>query len=89
MRRRGGAGRLMTGLAKAWLAELNDLSELITDPDVPAAVLCEMAGAAPRRRRSTARSYQKCWNLLIRRGYGRSRRTRRDGAWDGARVPGG
>lgn len=49
MRRRGGAGRLMTGLPKVWLAELNDLSELITDPDVPAAVLFEMACAARRR----------------------------------------
>lgn len=50
MRSRDGAGRLMTVLANAWLAELNDHSELITDPDGRAAVLCEMAYAAHRRR---------------------------------------
>ena len=41
---------MMAALPKAWLAELNDHSELITDPDGRAAVLCEMAYAAHRRR---------------------------------------
>lgn len=39
----------MGGLLAAWLAELNDHSELITDPDGRVAVLCEMAYAAHRR----------------------------------------
>ncbi len=37
-------------LPAAWLDELNDQSALITDPDGRAAVLCEMAYAAHRRR---------------------------------------
>lgn len=37
-------------LPAAWLAELNDQPALVTDPDGRAAVLCEMAYAAHRRR---------------------------------------
>lgn len=38
-----------SSLPQAWLAELNDQSALITDPDGRARVLCEMAFAARRR----------------------------------------
>ncbi|WP_236410219.1 hypothetical protein [Pseudomonas sp. S31] len=41
---------MMSGLPKAWLAELDDSFELIVDPDGRAAVLAEMAFAAHRRR---------------------------------------
>lgn len=37
-------------LPVAWLDELNDQSVLVTDPDGRAAVVCEMAYAAHRRR---------------------------------------
>ena len=40
---------MMDGLPLAWLAELNDQSALVTDPDGRAAVLCEMAFSARRR----------------------------------------
>ncbi|WP_225931932.1 hypothetical protein [Pseudomonas anuradhapurensis] len=40
---------MMDGLPLAWLAELDDQSALVTDPDGRAAVLCEMAYAAYRR----------------------------------------
>lgn len=42
-------GRMATSIPPAWLAELNDQSALVTDPDGRAAVLCEMAFAAHRR----------------------------------------
>ncbi|MGE8170259.1 hypothetical protein ACQKO7_18900 [Pseudomonas putida] len=38
-----------SSLPQAWLAELNDQSALVTDPDGRAMVLCEMAFAARRR----------------------------------------
>ena len=41
---------MMVGLPQAWLDELNDQAELLTDPDGRAAVLSEMAMAAHRRR---------------------------------------
>ncbi|AVD89673.1 MULTISPECIES: hypothetical protein [Pseudomonas] len=41
---------MATSLPPAWLAELNDQGALVTDPDGRAAVLCEMAFAAHRRR---------------------------------------
>ncbi|WP_367237177.1 hypothetical protein VXM67_16710 [Pseudomonas sp. Rh2] len=41
---------MATSLPPAWLAELNDQGSLVTDPDGRAAVLCEMAFAAHRRR---------------------------------------
>lgn len=50
---RGGAGRwaiMATELPQAWLAELNDQTALVADPDGRAAVLDEMAYAALRRR---------------------------------------
>ncbi len=50
---RGGAGRwaiMATELPQAWLAELNDQTALVADPDGRAAVLDEMAYAARRRR---------------------------------------
>lgn len=37
-------------IPEAWTRELDDWSALITDPDGRAAVLCEMAYAARRRR---------------------------------------
>ncbi|WP_256248250.1 hypothetical protein [Pseudomonas sp. NBRC 111124] len=40
---------MMDGLPLAWLAELNDQSALMSDPDGRAAVLCEMAFSAHRR----------------------------------------
>lgn len=40
---------MATSIPPAWLAELNDQSALVTDPDGRAAVLCEMAFAAHRR----------------------------------------
>lgn len=49
---RGGAGRwaiMATELPQAWLAELNDQTALVADPDGRAAVLSEMAYAAHRR----------------------------------------
>ncbi|SNB84737.1 hypothetical protein SAMN02745900_04490 [Pseudomonas sp. URIL14HWK12:I8] len=41
---------MMAGLPLAWVAELNDHTALVTDPDGRAAVLSEMAYAARRRR---------------------------------------
>lgn len=41
---------LIISLPQAWLAELNDQSALVTDPDGRAAVLSEMAFGAHRRR---------------------------------------
>jgi len=41
---------MMAGLPRAWLAELNDHTALVTDPDGRALVLSEMAFAAHRRR---------------------------------------
>ncbi|MGE8324269.1 MAG: hypothetical protein ACN6OX_14460 [Pseudomonas sp.] len=41
---------MATNLPQAWLAELGDQVALVTDPDGRAAVLSEMAYAAPRRR---------------------------------------
>ena len=40
---------MMVGLPRAWVAELDDQTALITDPDGRAAVLSEMAYAAHRR----------------------------------------
>ncbi|WP_256824945.1 MULTISPECIES: hypothetical protein [Pseudomonas] len=40
---------MMAGLPQAWVAELDDQTALITDPDGRAAVLSEMAYAAHRR----------------------------------------
>lgn len=40
----------MSGIPRAWLAELDDRFSLVTDPDGRAAVLSEMALAARRRR---------------------------------------
>lgn len=40
----------MSGIPRAWLAELDDRFALVTDPDGRAAVLSEMAFAARRRR---------------------------------------
>lgn len=40
---------MMVGLPQAWVAELDDQTALITDPDGRAAVLSEMAYAAHRR----------------------------------------
>ncbi|ERK99263.1 hypothetical protein O999_12430 [Pseudomonas putida LF54] len=40
----------MVGIPQAWVAELDDQTALITDPDGRAAVLNEMAYAAYRRR---------------------------------------
>ncbi|MBK0059600.1 hypothetical protein IAE40_13220 [Pseudomonas sp. S44] len=42
------------GLPRAWLDELGDQSELVTDPDGRAAVLREMAFAARRRKEVSA-----------------------------------
>ncbi|ABY99272.1 hypothetical protein PputGB1_3381 [Pseudomonas putida GB-1] len=39
----------MVGIPQAWVAELDDQTALITDPDGRAAVLSEMAYAAHRR----------------------------------------
>ncbi|MFP6787099.1 hypothetical protein C1X72_29850 [Pseudomonas sp. FW306-2-2C-D06B] len=41
---------MMAGLPQAWVAELDDQTSLVTDPDGRAAVLSEMAYAARRRR---------------------------------------
>lgn len=41
---------MMVGIPQAWVAELDDQTALITDPDGRAAVLTEMAYAARRRR---------------------------------------
>ncbi|WP_405124548.1 hypothetical protein [Pseudomonas alloputida] len=41
---------MMAGLPQAWVAELDDQTALVTDPDGRAAVLSEMAYAARRRR---------------------------------------
>jgi len=41
---------MATELPQAWLAELNDQTALVADPDGRAAVLDEMAYAARRRR---------------------------------------
>jgi len=41
---------MMAGIPLAWVAELNDHTALVTDPDGRAAVLDEMAYAAHRRR---------------------------------------
>lgn len=41
---------MATDLPQAWVAELDDQVALVTDPDGRAAVLCEMAFAAHRRR---------------------------------------
>ena len=41
---------MATELPQAWLAELNDQTALVADPDGRAAVLDEMAYAALRRR---------------------------------------
>jgi len=41
---------MMAGIPQAWVAELNDHTALVTDPDGRAAVLSEMAYAARRRR---------------------------------------
>ncbi|MNP63956.1 hypothetical protein D3C76_1594110 [compost metagenome] len=41
---------MMAGIPQAWVAELDDQTALITDPDGRAAVLTEMAYAARRRR---------------------------------------
>ncbi|WP_448177310.1 hypothetical protein [Pseudomonas putida] len=40
---------MMEGIPQAWVAELDDQTALITDPDGRAAVLSEMAYAAHRR----------------------------------------
>lgn len=40
----------MSGIPRAWLAELDDRFAFVTDPDGRAAVLSEMAFAARRRR---------------------------------------
>ena len=40
---------MMVGIPQAWVAELDDQTALITDPDGRAAVLSEMAYAAHRR----------------------------------------
>ncbi|MFG0461585.1 hypothetical protein ACF8GG_19970 [Pseudomonas sp. yb_1] len=40
---------MMAGIPQAWVAELDDQTALITDPDGRAAVLSEMAYAAHRR----------------------------------------
>lgn len=40
---------MMVGIPPAWVAELDDQTALITDPDGRAAVLSEMAYAAHRR----------------------------------------
>ncbi|MCE0756624.1 hypothetical protein LU683_27475 [Pseudomonas asiatica] len=40
---------MATELPQAWLAELNDQTALVADPDGRAAVLSEMAYAAHRR----------------------------------------
>lgn len=40
----------MAGLPQAWVAELDDQTALVTDPDGRADVLSEMAYAARRRR---------------------------------------
>ncbi|MDN4511443.1 hypothetical protein QYE47_02825 [Pseudomonas sp. 2,4-D] len=40
---------MMVGLPQAWLAELDDQTALINDPDGRATVLSEMAYAAHRR----------------------------------------
>lgn len=57
MRSLGGAERtvpMATDLPAAWLAELNDQSELVMDPDGRASVLSELAMAAHRRLEVTA-----------------------------------
>lgn len=41
---------MMVGIPQAWVAELDDQTALLTDPDGRAAVLSEMAYAAHRRR---------------------------------------
>ncbi|MFG0400552.1 hypothetical protein [Pseudomonas sp. zjy_11] len=40
---------MMVGIPQAWVAELDDQTALITDPDGRATVLSEMAYAAHRR----------------------------------------
>jgi len=40
---------MMAGIPQAWVAELDDQTALLTDPDGRAAVLSEMAYAAHRR----------------------------------------
>lgn len=40
---------MMAGIPQAWVAELDDQTALLTDPDGRAAVLSEMAYAARRR----------------------------------------
>ncbi|MFG0272088.1 hypothetical protein [Pseudomonas sp. zjy_14] len=40
---------MMVGIPQAWVAELDDQTALINDPDGRAAVLSEMAYAAHRR----------------------------------------
>ncbi|MCE1058686.1 hypothetical protein LU646_12445 [Pseudomonas alloputida] len=40
---------MMAGLPQAWVAELDDQTSLVEDPDGRAAVLSEMAYAAHRR----------------------------------------
>ncbi|WP_339534013.1 hypothetical protein [Pseudomonas hunanensis] len=40
---------MMVGIPQAWVAELDDQTALLTDPDGRAAVLSEMAYAAHRR----------------------------------------
>ncbi|HDS0931163.1 TPA: hypothetical protein QDZ23_005943 [Pseudomonas putida] len=40
---------MMVGIPQAWVAELDDQTALITDPDGRVAVLSEMAYAAHRR----------------------------------------
>lgn len=40
---------MMVGIPQAWVAELDDQTALINDPDERAAVLSEMAYAAHRR----------------------------------------
>ena len=42
-------GRMMAGIPKAWLDELNDQFALVTDPEDRSAVLDELAYAAHRR----------------------------------------
>jgi len=45
---------MATDLPAAWLAELNDQSELVMDPDGRACVLADLAMAAHRRLEVTA-----------------------------------
>lgn len=50
MRNRGGAAlSRVDGIPRPWLDELNDVMELIADPDSRALVMSEMAMAAHRR----------------------------------------